>query len=92
MAKLDNEDLRTLVKQHVKASGMLKDAWIVAGYADESGFFAYLNKHPDFHEELNKIKRFSDPTVTVDLVEKAMKAIDQNLTHGAFKKILDVIK
>ena len=92
MAKLDNEDVRTLVKQYVKASGLLKDAWVISGYADESGFFAYLREHPEFHEELNKIKRFADPTVSINLVEMAMKAIEDNLQHGAFKKISDVNK
>jgi hypothetical protein len=89
MATLDNEDKRTLVKQYVKATGLLKGAWLVAG-CSRSGFFDFLKENPAFREELEKIKRYSDPSLNANLIEAAHNAVEQNLLHGAFKKISDV--
>jgi hypothetical protein len=89
MAKLDNEEVRTAVKHYVRAAGVLTDAWIIAGYKTRSGFTSYLEKHPDFHAELNDIKYFSDPSVNVALIKKAHQAVEMNLEHGAAKKISD---
>lgn len=92
MARLDNEEVRTAVKQYVRAAGVFTDAWIVAGYKNESAFYTYLKAHPEFHQELKDIKYFSDPTVNVELIKKAHKAVVDNLEHGAYKQILDVNK
>jgi hypothetical protein len=89
MAKLDSPDIRTAVKQYVKASGVLTDAWIIAGYKHKSGFYAYLAKHPAFHAELNTIKHYADPAVNAALIAKAHQAVEMNLEHGAAKKISD---
>ena len=90
MARLDNEEVRTAVKQYVKASGVFTDAWIVAGYKNESGFYTYLKANPTFHQELKDIKYFSDPSVNVALIKKAHKAVEDNLTLGAYKNIFEV--
>jgi len=89
MAKLDNEEVRTAVKHYVRAAGVLTDAWIIAGYKTRSGFTSYLEKHPDFHAELNDIKYFTDPSVNVALIKKAHQAVEMNLEHGTTKKISD---
>jgi len=84
---LDNEEMRHAVKGFVQATGTLTDAWLLTTYKHASSFFAYLEQHPDFHAELKHIKTQSDPTRRADLIQKAMDAVEQNLTHGSFKKL-----
>lgn len=90
MARLDNEEIRAAVKHYVRAAGVFTDAWIVAGFKNESGFYTYLKAHPEFHQELKDIKYFSDPAVNVALIKKAHKALEDNLTLGAYKNIFEV--
>jgi hypothetical protein len=90
MAFLDDDDRRRLVKQYVKMSGMLKDAWIIAGYKGKDGFYAYLRQHPDFHEELKKIKRGSDPTLDAELIEAVNASLRNYALHGNHKVIEDI--
>lgn len=89
-SRLDNDEIRTAVKHYVRAAGVFTDAWIVAGFKNESGFYTYLKKHPEFHQELKDIKYFSDPSVNVALIKKAHKALEDNLTLGAYKNIFEV--
>lgn len=90
MSKLDNEDVRTEVKHYVRAAGVLTDAYLVAGYKKPSAFYAYLKKHPEFHQELNDLKYYSDPSVNIAYIKKAHKALEDNLGHGAYKRISDM--
>jgi hypothetical protein len=89
-SRLDNPEIQTAVKHYVRAAGVLTDAWLVAGYKDRTAFYNYLKKHPVFHQELNDIKYFSDPAVNVELIKRAHKAVQDNLTVGAVKTIVDL--
>jgi hypothetical protein len=90
MPYLDDVDVRNEVKKYVKATGMYKDAYIIAGYKDRSGFEKYLKKHPDFQKELQKIKHYSDLTTDAELIEGAYKAVRNNILHGTCRIIEDI--
>jgi hypothetical protein len=90
MAILDDDDTRRAVKEYVKASGLLKDAYIIAGYKSPSTFFAYLKKHPDFHAALKKIQRYSDPAIDPEIIEASYHAIRNNILHGSQRTTEDI--
>jgi hypothetical protein len=79
-SRLDNEEIRNKVREYVKATGFLKDAWQLVPYKDKSGLFKYLEKHPDFHKELDRLKSFSSVKTNTDFIQKTIDGLDQHLS------------
>lgn len=86
---LGKPDIQVSIKQYVQATGVYSDVWLLANVS-EATFYAFLNEHKDFREELETIKATSDPVLSVEMRKKAVVAFEEVLTHGNRKKLFDV--
>lgn len=88
-ADLAKPDIQTSIKQYVQTTGVYTDCWLLANIS-EATFYAYLNEHQEFREELEAIKATSDPVLSVEMRQKAVVAFEEVLTHGNRKKLYEV--
>ncbi len=83
---LNNPDIRKKVLAYILKEGVIAGAWLLAGVG-KTTFSNYLKENPDFRAEVDDAIKFSDPAVFPKFRKKAVTALDNILTHGAFRKI-----